>query len=95
MSTERLTHRKAHARLRILRPDGTPAALQPIEVSQVSYQFLFGCGAFDAVAMMKTQQENHRAFLRERMEKWLRLFNYGMLPFYLHDTLNRQLRLNA
>ncbi len=31
---------------------------------------------------MKTPDEKKQAFLRERMEKWLALFNYGTLPFY-------------
>ena len=82
MSPELFLHRKANARLRVLNPDGTPAASRPVSISQVSHQFLFGCGAFDAVALMKTRDENQRAFLQERMDKWLRLFNYGTLPFY-------------
>lgn len=82
MSTALYPHRKATARLRILNADGTPAANQPVSVDQASHQFLFGCGAFDAVALMKTQDAQQRAFLQERMEKWLRLFNYGTLPFY-------------
>ena len=82
MSTALYPHRKATARLRILNADGTPVANQPVSVDQASHQFLFGCGAFDAVALMKTQDAQQRAFLQERMEKWLRLFNYGTLPFY-------------
>ena len=75
-------HRRAEVRIRIRRADGTPAAGETVRIDQVSHQFLFGCGAFDAVAMMKTGDEERRAFLRERMEKWLGLFNYGTLPFY-------------
>ncbi len=75
-------HRKAEARLRLLNPDGTPAANCSVQADQFSHQFLFGCGAFDTVAMMKTEDEEKKTFLRERMEKWLRLFNYGTLPFY-------------
>ena len=82
MSQVQFAHRQSNARLRILNPDGTPAVRQEVSVSQVSHQFLFGCGAFDAVEMMKTQDEKKQAFLRERMEKWLALFNYGTLPFY-------------
>ena len=77
-----LKHRKATAHLRILNPDGTPAANKSVQLDQVSHQFLFGCGAFDAVALMKTQDEKRKAFLQERMQKWLALFNYGTLPFY-------------
>ena len=82
MSQERYEHRKAKARLQILNPDGTPANHKAVSVHQVSHQFLFGCGAFDAVELMKTQDAKEKAFLQERMGKWLSLFNYGTLPFY-------------
>ncbi len=77
-----LKHRRAEARLQVLNPDGTPARNSRIRADQVSHTFLFGCGAFDAVDMMKTQDEKKRAFLEERMAKWTALFNYGTLPFY-------------
>ncbi len=32
--------------------------------------------------MKKTQDPAEKAFLQERMAKWLALFNYGTLPFY-------------
>ena len=79
---DQLNHRKATAELRVLNPDGSPAAGRPVRVDQVSHQFLFGCGAFDAVEIMKTQDEQKRSFLLDRMEKWFGLFNYGTLPFY-------------
>ena len=79
---EQFAHRKAPARLQILNPDGTPAVRLSVRVDQVSHRFLFGCGAFDAVDLMKTQDAAEQAFLQERMEKWLSLFNYGTLPFY-------------
>ena len=77
-----LAHRKATARVRLLDPDGTPAANRSVRVDQVSHKFLFGCGAFDAVEIMGTPDENRRDFLLQRMHKWLGLFNYGTLPFY-------------
>ena len=79
---EQLNHRKADARLQILNPDGTPFANRPVQIDQTSHEFLFGCGAFDAVALMKIPDGQRKAFLRQRMEKWLALFNYGTLPFY-------------
>ena len=82
MSQAPLAHRQANARLRVLNPDGTPAVRREVSVDQVSHQFLFGCGAFDAVELMKTQDEKKQAFLRERMEKWLALFNYGTLLYW-------------
>ena len=80
--TDQLKHRKAEARLHILNPDGTPAANRAVRIDQVSHQFLFGCGAFDAVALMFAQNKEHRAMLLGRMGKWLGLFNYGTVPFY-------------
>ena len=77
-----LSHRKATAALRVLHPDGTPAANQPLSIDQTSHQFLFGCGAFDAVALADAKDDARRALLQSRMEKWLALFNYGTLPFY-------------
>jgi len=79
---DQLSHRKANAQLKIVNPDGTPAANREVRVDQVSHQFLFGCGAFDSVALMKTTDEAEKKFLQERMDKWLKLFNYGTLPFY-------------
>ncbi len=75
-------HRKAQKQIRILNPDGTPAAGRQVAVDQVSHQFLFGCGAFDAVALTKAKDEAERTQLTQRLEKWLKLFNYGTLPFY-------------
>lgn len=68
--------------MQILNPDGTPFANRPVQIDQTSHEFLFGCGAFDAVALMKIPDGQRKAFLRQRMEKWLALFNYGTLPFY-------------
>ena len=82
MGQDRYEHRKADARLQVLHPDGTPVSRRSVSVHQVSHRFLFGCGAFDAVELMKAQDVGEKAFLEERMGKWLSLFNYGTLPFY-------------
>ena len=79
---EKYSHRMAEVRIRVMQPDGTPAVRQRIRADQLSHSFLFGCGAFDAVAMMKTKDEKQHELLSDRMEKWLKLFNYGTLPFY-------------
>ena len=81
-NVDNLAHRRSTARIHILNPDGTPAAFQNVKISQTAHRFLFGCGAFDTVRLMQTQDEKEQAFLRQRMEKWLALFNYGTLPFY-------------
>ena len=77
-----LMHRKANARLQLKKADGMPQAGATVRIDQTAHQFLFGCGAFDTVAMMKIPDEKHKAFLLDRMQKWLGLFNYGTLPFY-------------
>ena len=79
---DQLKHRRAEAQLRLLNPDGTPAANRTVRIDQTAHSFLFGCGGFDAVALAAATDEARRSFLRERMEKWLKLFNYGTLPFY-------------
>ena len=77
-----LEHRRATARVRIVNPDGTLHANRPVQIDQTAHQFLFGCGAFDAVALGTARDDAKRQFLAERMDKWLGLFNYGTLPFY-------------
>ena len=75
------SHRRAEAHLLLTREDGTALNEKRVQVRQTSHSFLFGCGAFDAVAL-NTVPEEKKAFLMDRMEKWLKLFNYGTLPFY-------------
>ena len=65
-TTYELTHRKATAGVHVLKPDGMPAAFQNVEIRQTSHSFLFGCGAFDTVKLMRTRDEKERSFLLER-----------------------------
>ncbi|MBQ6565099.1 MAG: endo-1,4-beta-xylanase [Clostridia bacterium] len=77
-----LSHRKASAKLRFLRPDGTPLANCPISLDQTGHSFLFGCGIFDSVQLFRESSEEKQDIIRKRIDKWLKLFNYGTLPFY-------------
>ena len=77
-----LSHRKATARLRLMNADKTPVANRPLNILQTSHQFLFGCGVFEAVEIMRSHNDEQHEFLRQRLDKWLGLFNYGTLPFY-------------
>lgn len=81
-STASLSHRQAEAALRLTDASGAPLAHRPVQVRQTSHQFLFGCGAFEAMALARAKTEKERAFHQERVDKWLKLFNYGTLPFY-------------
>lgn len=77
-----LGHRKATVKLHLCRADGTPVAGQDIRADQTSSKFLFGCGCFDAVEIYKTNDPAMKAFYAKRLENWLKLFNFGTLPFY-------------
>ncbi len=77
-----LSHRKASAKLRFLRPDGTPLANCPVSLDQTGHSFLFGCGIFDSVQLFRESSEEQQDIIRKRIDKWLKLFNYGTLPFY-------------
>ena len=71
-----LSHRKASAKLRFLRPDGTPLANCPVSLDQTGHSFLFGCGIFDSVQLFRESSEEKQDIIRKRIDKWLKLFNY-------------------
>lgn len=73
-------HRKARAVLRVLDAQGRPVARAKLHLDQKAHDFGFGCGAFDAIPY--TNEKKGDPFFRDRVEKWLGLFNYGTLPFY-------------
>ena len=77
-----IAHRKATVKIQLRRADGTPVIGQAIKADQTSSQFLFGCGCFDSVDLFKTEDPAKKAFLSQRLDNWLKLFNYGTLPFY-------------
>lgn len=79
---DKLSHRKATARLRLMNADGIPIANKAVNIEQTSHKFLFGCGVFEAVEMMRAETDEQRDFLKHLLDKWLSLFNFGTLPFY-------------
>ena len=44
-----LSHRKAEAKVQVKGPDGKPLANTKVHINQVNHEFLFGCGAFEAL----------------------------------------------
>ena len=72
-------HRRAEAVVRALDSAGRPMANRTLRVEQQTQDFWYGCGAFDAIPCANDGQDD--PFWRDRMEKWLNLFNYGTLPF--------------
>ena len=77
-----LSHRQAEIQLQLLNPNGQPAAHQAVRIDQTSSSFLFGCGAFDAVALARERDPERIIAIQKRVDQWLALFNYGTLPFY-------------
>ncbi|MBQ8109792.1 MAG: endo-1,4-beta-xylanase [Clostridia bacterium] len=73
-------HRKASATLRVVDAAGRPVAGRRLRLDQKTHDFLFGAGAFDSIPYANGKQDE--PFFRDRVEKWLRLFNYGTMPFY-------------
>lgn len=72
-----IENRKSNARVQFLGENGLPLANSNIDIRLVNHEFLFGCGAFEAVGYA-----NGDVVDEDRMQKWLELFNYGTLPFY-------------
>ena len=91
-----LSHRKASARIQLNGKDGKPLANTTVTVNQINHEFLFGCGAFEALPYTNgatvhngngslvgdAEKIADRTIIEDRMNKWLNLFNYGTLPFY-------------
>ena len=93
MENKTYQHRSASRMLRITDKDEKTLTNAAVEYRLVNHEFLFGCGAFDSLPA--TAQDNHghidfyqdhinpdKQFYQDRMEKWLKVFNYGTIPFY-------------
>jgi len=68
-----MPHRLAHATVKVVAPNGCPLPGVPVEVAQVSHDFLFGNLLFDYIDPQYDKAE---------FDKWACLYNYGTLPFY-------------
>ena len=73
-------HRRASASIRVFDANGNALAHRKLCFEQREHDFWFGCGAFDTVPYANGKADE--PFFRDRVEKWLALFNYGTLPFY-------------
>ena len=72
--------RKARRVLHVRDAAGQPVANATLHLEQTEHDFLFGCGAFDAIPAANDKKGD--PFYADRMEKWLRLYNYGTMAFY-------------
>lgn len=82
----KIDERKSTKTLNISK-DGKPFANTEVRLRQTNHEFLFGCGAFDFVGKAKLESEENPnpaalAKYKEITDKWLKVFNYGTLPFY-------------
>jgi GH35 family endo-1,4-beta-xylanase len=82
MHSNSLAHRKQAMIIHVCDIHNRPLARQEIQVTQLSHEFLFGCGAFETMHIVEPKDEASRAFYQKRYDLWLKLFNMGTLPFY-------------
>lgn len=88
-----LEHRKAKRTICFVDSNGNKLANTEVKAKLVNHKFLFGCGAFDSLPA--TSEEDlgtidfyhdsdfpAKDFFQDRVEKWLKVFNYGTIPFY-------------
>lgn len=59
---------------------GKPVANKEVSFSLKNHEFLFGCGAFDAIAVTGFKKDD--PFFKQRMDLWTDLYNYGTMSFY-------------
>lgn len=93
MNNATLQHRKATQKIQFVDSNGNIITNTSVEYKLSNHQFLFGCGAFDSLPAttevdMGTIDFYHdknlpsKEFFQDRINKWLKVFNYGTLPFY-------------
>lgn len=75
-------HRTKTVTVRVTDITGAPLKNSVVKVSQVKHEFLFGCGAFDTLPYTSKEPVDNLPFWKDRVDKWLALYNYGTLPFY-------------
>ena len=90
---DRFDHRKATVKIQLKDSTGAAIKNKEIKADQKTHMFLFGCGAFDTTGVIMPDDfvfpgadpEKMKAMKKssmERMEKFVKLFNYGTIPFY-------------
>ncbi len=80
-----LDHRKATKTIKVTDINGMPVKNAKLRLLQKSHEFLFGCGGFDFVALTNVQDEKVKAHFQDITDKWLKIYNYATLPFYLGE----------
>ncbi len=73
--SEQYACRMETARILVADSAGKPVKNKRVRFRQTQQEFLLGAGAFDTLKLPDP-------FYQERVDKWLKLMNYGTLPFY-------------
>jgi GH35 family endo-1,4-beta-xylanase len=77
------SHRKSSRLIRVIDREGNPLSDAEVSFEQTKHEFLFGCGAGDAVAAANPRGDARAdAIAKDRFEMWLKIFNYGTTHFY-------------
>jgi hypothetical protein len=81
--TNELAHRMASKTIKLVDASGDPIAGKEVALKQTNHKFLFGCGIFDAIEVAnKSVPADRLAFLEDKLDKFLDVFNSATLPFY-------------
>lgn len=80
-----LDHRKATRTIKVTDKNGMPVRNAGLRLLQKNHEFLFGCGGFDFLALYFIKDEQQKAFYKDITDKWLKVYNYATLPFYLGE----------
>ncbi|MCQ2524303.1 MAG: endo-1,4-beta-xylanase [Lachnospiraceae bacterium] len=85
------SHRLSKATVTLVDANGNPIKNKDVNFKLSNPEFLFGCGAFDFISLLSEipdypadNDATHpgKEFYQDRVDKWLKVFNYGTLPFY-------------
>ncbi|MBT2655846.1 endo-1,4-beta-xylanase [Bacillus sp. ISL-18] len=81
--TNEFAHRMARKTIKLVDESGNPVKGKDVSLRLVNHQFLFGCGIFDTIEVAnKSVTADRLAFLEDKLDKFLDVFNFATLPFY-------------
>lgn len=81
--TNEFAHRMARKTIKLVDESGSPVKGKEVSLRLVNHQFLFGCGIFDTIEVAnKSVPTDRLAFLEDKLDKFLDVFNFATLPFY-------------
>lgn len=92
----RVEHRCETACVKVVDEKGNVLAGQKVHFELKKHEFLFGCGGFDSIPLTNDIPDallpfydykyiHDKTYYKDRMNKWLGIFNYATLPFYWGD----------